>query len=293
MFHRQIRGLSTTAAAATNAATTSTPRAVRKVRANRPIIQEQRQRNLDLMSKAVDAKLEWRTVCSTILHRYPVITPDPKPWETAFHEVQNKIENEHRRLLVKELESTPDALLVEDRSLSKEEILETMSFQPAPRVTEADKNNDRHSLERRLQDSLFLIVRRNRDDFSWQFPQGKVQENETLRSATERILQRTGQVDVTAEPSLELEASLVSSAWIVGNGPVGHYRYAYPAALQEKRQQFGAQVFFTRAQYLGGSMAPVKVSKKLYKDYAWIARDEVHEYFDKETANFLQHLLPH
>lgn len=75
-----------------------------------------------------------------ILHRYPVITPDPKPWESAFFEVQNKIENEHRELLVKELESTPDALLIEDRSLAAEEIIESMPFKPASRVTEAGIN---------------------------------------------------------------------------------------------------------------------------------------------------------
>ena len=41
-----------------------------------------------------------------------------------------------------------------------------------------DTNNDRRSLERRLQDSLFLIVKRNRSDNSWQFPQGKILDDE-------------------------------------------------------------------------------------------------------------------
>lgn len=43
----------------------------------------------------------------------------------------------------------------------------------------SDATNDRRSLERRLQDSLYLIVKRNRADFSWQFPQGKVLDDET------------------------------------------------------------------------------------------------------------------
>lgn len=72
-----------------------------------------------------------------ILHRYPVITPDPKPWEVEFQKVQDKIENAHREMLVKELETTPDSLLIEERSLSPQEIMESMPFQPAPRVTEA------------------------------------------------------------------------------------------------------------------------------------------------------------
>ena len=45
-------------------------------------------------------------------------------------------------------------------------------------ITIIDTNNDRRSLERRLQDSLFLIVKRNRSDNSWQFPQGKILDDE-------------------------------------------------------------------------------------------------------------------
>jgi large subunit ribosomal protein L46 len=49
------------------------------------------------------------------------------------------------------------------------------------RVTEADERNDHRSAQRRLEDSLFLIVKRKRNDHSWQFPQGKwLEEEETL-----------------------------------------------------------------------------------------------------------------
>jgi hypothetical protein len=92
-----------------------------------------------------------------------------------------------------------------------EEIINSLPFKPRSRITEAgkfdktiqtqfhlnqyknnviyklslslyiyslDENNDRKSIERRLQDSLFLIVKRNREDHSWQFPQGKILEEE-------------------------------------------------------------------------------------------------------------------
>jgi hypothetical protein len=45
--------------------------------------------------------------------------------------------------------------------------------------------------------------------------------------------------------------------------------YEYPRELQQQRAQFGAKVFFTRAQYLGG---PIKLETRLYKDFAWITR---------------------
>lgn len=172
-----------------------------------------------------------------------------------------------------------------------------MPFKPAPRITEAgtlnsfesshlcnlkqtksltiDEKNDRHSMERRLQESLFLIVKRNRGDFSWQFPQGRLTGEESLRAGAERVFER---------------AVGKTRRWFVGNAPVGHYQYEYPAAVQQKRKNFGAQLFFYRAQYLAGNL---KLNTKLYKDYAWIARDEVHEYFDKDTADYLSHLLPY
>jgi hypothetical protein len=50
---------------------------------------------------------------------------------------------------------------------------------------------------------------------------------------------------------------------------VGHFCYEYPAAMQAKRANYGAKVFFMRSQLLSGS---IKLETKLYTDYAWIAR---------------------
>jgi large subunit ribosomal protein L46 len=64
---------------------------------------------------------------------------------------------------------------------SYEELVKQLPFEPASRITEADKTNDRKSPDRRLQDSLYLIVKRKRNNFQWQFPQGKWLEGETIR----------------------------------------------------------------------------------------------------------------
>ena len=48
-------------------------------------------------------------------------------------------------------------------------------------MIDIDKTNDRRSQERRLQDSLFLIVKRNRSEHSWQFPQGRILPDESVR----------------------------------------------------------------------------------------------------------------
>ena len=151
-----------------------------------------------------------------------------------------------------------------------------MPFKPASRETEADTNNDRRSANRRLQDSLFLIVKRNRADNSWQFPQGKFLESDTsIRGTSERVVERA-----VGNPKL----------WFVSNAPIGHISYDYPQEVQQKRNQFGAKVFFSRAQFIQGT---VKLNTKLYTDYAWVARDEVGEYFEEDTAEYMKHLLPY
>lgn len=42
-----------------------------------------------------------------------------------------------------------------------------------------DLNNDRRSMERKLPESMYLIVKRNRENQPWQFPQGKLLDSES------------------------------------------------------------------------------------------------------------------
>ena len=52
-----------------------------------------------------------------------------------------------------------------------------------------DLTNDRRSMERKLQESMYLVVKRNRTDFGWQFPQGKLLDSESsMRTVSENSL---------------------------------------------------------------------------------------------------------
>lgn len=57
---------------------------------------------------------------------------------------------------------------------------EVQSFKPAPRETEADKREDRRSLQRRLDRVLYLLVKKPQREHAWQMPQGGVEEGESL-----------------------------------------------------------------------------------------------------------------
>lgn len=162
-----------------------------------------------------------------------------------------------------------------DENPTVEEIIESMPFKPASRITEADKTNDKHSLERHLPNSLFLVVKRNRADNAWQFPQGKILDTENnMRGVAERVLDRAGGK---------------FRRWFISNAPIGYYCYEYPEEIQKARNQYGAKVFFYRAQLIAGS---IKLETKLYKDYAWVTKDELAEYFDEDMTEYLQAILP-
>lgn len=61
-----------------------------KVRGKRPVVVKQVEKNTALEEKAKLANLDWRIVGATILHRYPVITPDIDPLEAQINEWEDQ-----------------------------------------------------------------------------------------------------------------------------------------------------------------------------------------------------------
>mmetsp|Transcript_7409 Transcript_7409/g.12462 ORF Transcript_7409/g.12462 Transcript_7409/m.12462 type:complete len:282 (+) Transcript_7409:98-943(+) len=242
-------------------------------RDDRPIIQKHRKLNDEHEQLAEAMGLPFRVIGATVLHRYPMVSPDPPQWEVDYEKMKDKIENLNRAAFKEEVRGTK-ADIIPDENPSFEEIMSTLPFTPAPRETEADRTNDRSTINRKLTESLFLVVKRNRKDNAWQFPQGKWLEGETMRETSERIIDRSvGEV----------------RRWFVSNAPIGHVCYAYPKEMQQQRKQYGAKVFFYRAQLIEGNM---KLETRLYTDMAWISRDEVGEYFNEDMAEYMRELLP-
>lgn len=187
--------------------------------------------------------------------------------------MKDKIENLNRKAFKDEVRGTKSDIISEENP-SFDEIMSTLPFTPASRKTDADHSNDRSTPNRKLDESLFLVVKRNRENNAWQFPQGKWLEGETMRETSERIIDRSiGEV----------------RRWFVGNSPIGHYVYAYPKEIQQQRKQYGAKVFFYRAQLIEGNM---KLETRLYTDMAWISRSEINEYFNEDMTEYLTELLP-
>ncbi|KIX98503.1 uncharacterized protein Z520_05804 [Fonsecaea multimorphosa CBS 102226] len=216
-----------------------------------------------------------------VLSRPPLITPDPHPFETAFHLYQRRLNErlvlpftqyfyyrrntpafeqwrKHRRerggAATRDIgkynayspEAWNDEVLVGDETGKPEKILEQLvseegradeftgqgnpRFAGLRRLTEADEKNDQRSLERRLQRTLYLLVKlKNKggqakekdvggdsEKWLWRFPSGPVVGFEGLKEAAQRILFSS------LGPNM--------NTFFVGNHPVGHYvaRFSSP-----------------------------------------------------------------
>ena len=244
----------------------------------REVIQRMRKVNEEHEVKAKALGLDWRIVCATVLHRYPTITPANEPWEEAQYNMEERMAEKQREWLMDQLGDT-DANFIGDENPSYDEILASMPFEPASRESQADIDGDMRSMERKQDKSSFLLVKRNRDSHVWQFPQGKLnteKDGDSGRKAAERIIDRAvGNVH----------------RYFISNAPIGHFCYAYPPQIQEQRGQYGAKVYFWRCQLIEGT---VKLETRLYKDYAWITREEIEKYIeDEDTRLFLASVLPH
>jgi len=81
-------------------------RLIIKPKYRRPIVQKQRERNAQLDEKAKTLSMSWRYLGATILHRYPVVTPDPTEWETQMWEMQDKMDDMKRKWLLDQIGGT-------------------------------------------------------------------------------------------------------------------------------------------------------------------------------------------
>ena len=179
--------------------------------------------------------------------------PPAPAWEVEYAEWQAQLAARRFKTLPKEFT---------DPKKSAEEGVgsgATSRWAPSPRETAADASGDRHSTHRRLDQRVFLLLRR---DGGWGFPHVALGEGETTRSAAERALK-----EALGEAGFQ--------PYFVGNAPAGHV--ALP----------GGTYFFHRCQLIHGKPAPQSVA-----DFAWAAKDELGEYIkDPATLETLQKML--
>ncbi|CAG8437353.1 3441_t:CDS:2 [Ambispora gerdemannii] len=250
----------------------------------------------------------YRTVAGIVLCRSPIITRDLHPFEREYYAYQRHLARIHAAAFPVEFYfkkgSASEKLWQEKRDRensgeiekarenglvtliktqmkldAKQQDLiaaeEVEQVQVASRITDADRRNDLKSLDRALQRTLYLIVRKPREMHAWQFPQGGVRANEYLHEAAKR--------ELTEECGPDMDV------WIVGRRPIGFYKYDFPEVIKKDHQNYiGAKVFFMKGHIFAGQ---VKIDREEVVDFAWVTKQEMKDYVHKEYYNVVKNML--
>lgn len=147
---------------------------------------------------------------------------------------------------------------------------ELSKFKFALRATDDDKANNLKSLNRKLDDTLMLVLAHdvNKSEL-FLLPQDQWQEGESLRQTAERIVKDKIGTDLKVQ--------------FYGHAPCGFYKYKYKPA--EKKAAVGSKTFFYRAAYKSGEVNNSKAK------FEWINEEElkgkVRESYFKSVSQFL------
>jgi large subunit ribosomal protein L46 len=203
-----------------------------------------------------------KIVAAVVLERLPVVLPQLAPPVEAFQNFSFEWQQQYRREYPKEFL---------DASSSRGDDEGEVAFEPAPTVTEADRTNNRRSLDRALCKRLYLILQGfphggPKDKPIWHFPEKEYSSEDSLRKV--------------AESAVELFAANPSDFFFVGNAPCGHLAYRLSTPPYKR--------FFFKSQMMGSK---VNVKGQKIRDYAWVAKDELAEYFDPAEFEYMKKML--
>ncbi|KMT09175.1 hypothetical protein BVRB_6g132790 isoform A [Beta vulgaris subsp. vulgaris] len=125
-----------------------------------------------------------KIVASVLFERLPVIIPKIDPVVYAFQEFSFQWKQQYRR-------TYPDEFYKKYESRGKGDY--QIDYKPGSRVTEADKSNDKRSLQRALDRRLFLLLHWTSygspdEKPVWHFPEKVYENEETPRKCAESAL---------------------------------------------------------------------------------------------------------
>lgn len=173
---------------------------------------------------------------------------------------------------------------------------------PMPRVTEADRMGDTKSLDRRLERTLYLVVKEGKESGGrWWFPSDGLTGKESLHTvknivytvscdqwmlmrlqAAERVIVHAGGVNM--------------NTWVIGNIPQGHFVLNYGTQdtkfmTQRVKQEIrGEKFFFMKGRIMAGQ-ANLTDNKLGLTDFQWLAKDEIQKLLIPRDWNAVKLIL--
>jgi large subunit ribosomal protein L46 len=188
--------------------------------------------------------------------------PPPPEWELDYAAWQETLMA--RRLKPVPKEFTDDKRVLDEQASSGPS--SESRWQPAPLETVADRSGDRKTTRRRLDQRIFMLIKKKNG--SWEFPHVALEQGENTRTGAERALR-----EVLGDGDGKFQS------YFVGNAPAGH------VALTS------GNYFFHRCQLIQGA-PPSLAGDGEWSEIAWAAKDELDEYIkDAHTLELLQKML--
>lgn len=209
---------------------------------------------------------DWKIEVAVVLERLPQILPDKEGFERDFEELKAYLA-QFGKQYPKEFSSSIQGNGA--APISDEELIALLpdGYRPSPRETESDKSGKKDTVDRKLKDSVYLLIH-------GKLPTTFLTENESLLEAAQRAVKESG--------GQRLELYCPSGA---------------PVAVHLTKNQdgsepyFGVKTFFLRLQYDDG---PVQANDMSKNEIAWLDRSEIlqlHEQNDDEQAKLYKYLL--
>ncbi|CCJ30632.1 unnamed protein product [Pneumocystis jirovecii] len=213
----------------------------------------------------------YRILVATVLLRSPIISPEQTPFEKAYYAYQRQLSERlaapfpvefyfkkgslaEKKWHENEAKRRKTGFFSDDVYDEAREEKERIALS---RETEADRKGDLRSLERKLDKTLYLLVKKPREEHCWQFPQGLVTDDDVLHTAAKR--------------SLSNICGNNMNIWYVGCTPIGN-----------------VQIFFMRARIMAGQ---VKLNSTVAVDWVWVTKDEIRQYVSKTYWNNIRAML--
>ncbi len=124
------------------------------------------------------------------------------------------------------------------------------------------------------QGNKYLLVRKPRKDNAWQFPQGGVDEGESLIQAAQRELQE--------ECGQDLRVTISSQS-------IGEYEYLFPESFTRHFGEYdGAHVVFFQAEWIDGA---VEIDNNEIVESRWCRREGIKNLVEKKYWEVVKKFL--
>lgn len=128
---------------------------------------------------------------------------------------------------------------------------------PLEREAEADRTNDASRLDRKLDRTLYLVVK---GGDGWGFPADVMAKDENLHETAKRVMDQAAGVNM--------------NTWIVGRVPVAHMVSKPAPDIDGAVQNKASKTFFLKGRIMAGQ-ANLKDNPFGYTDFMWLTREEL------------------